>query len=71
MDIVARSLASDSSSKLHNLSSIINAVCYLLQKNISYALLFALHNTQCALLILIEANEGQTIIQLANIGVFV
>lgn len=44
---------------------------YLLQKNISDALLVVLKNTQSALLILKDANEGPTIIQQANIGVLV
>ncbi|AWP12851.1 putative polycystic kidney disease protein 1-like 2 [Scophthalmus maximus] len=48
-----------------------NILGYTLNKNISDALLVVLKNTQSALLILKDANEGPTIIQQANIGVLV
>lgn len=55
----------------NNLSLVINALCYPLQKNISDALLVALNNTQSALLTFKNANEGPTIIKQGHISVFV
>lgn len=56
---------------LNNLSVVINAVCYPFQKNISDALLLALHNTQSALLTFKGDNEEPIVIQKAHIGMLV
>lgn len=56
--------------KTNNLCSV-TSPCYLLQKNTSDILLQALDNIMSALLIFQGVNEAPTIIQHANIAIFV